>query len=505
MGVMEKILGVNGEIKVGARILRKRLIELGFDKEITIVPDFELSIDDVFLDIQSMTSDISISLKRKRYLYNSLTIKEAKTFLSHLEAVNNSIRGSLNTTESDLKEGYEVDNIGGSSSWASYRLTDYDQWRDLPIGNVYSYIEAIKPIVRVLKRNESRSDRLLSTKIESLDEDKKNISIKLQDALALNIKHQESVEALEDSINESSEIIERIDEVIKVNKERLGELEGLYHDFKSKLDDAESLTEKIEEYRDEVVEYSSETKANARYVGDFISTINSKIEVFEKFGRDKDKVLDEYASIIEKISEGESKASVLIGKAKQALQTTTSYSLGMHFKEQYETAKENHHYWLYGSGGFMVSALSICVWVLLDKGNQDNLAYIISRLSVIPLCLAGVWFCSVQYVKGKRIIEDYAYKKVLALSIVGFRDELAKVSDIHVSEYITAVLGELHKYPLDSLNKDSYKEEIGALKSVKSDLMKSIVESTRNNLKSAATGMENTTGEKNKAVNRVND
>ena len=77
---------------------------------------------------------------------------------------------------------------------------------------------------------------------------------------------------------------------------------------------------------------------------------------------------------------------------------------------------------------------------------------------MIPLTLAGAMFCARQYVKQKNLIEDYAYKTVLAKSIVAFSEELRQGESNNYSEYISVMLKEIHQDPLRTRGKEKDNE-----------------------------------------------
>ena len=58
----------------------------------------------------------------------------------------------------------------------------------------------------------------------------------------------------------------------------------------------------------------------------------------------------------------------------------------------------------------------------MQKAKLDELIFL--RLSVLPVGLLIIWFGVSQYNKQKFILEDYAHKKTLALSISVFRESL---------------------------------------------------------------------------------
>lgn len=88
-------------------------------------------------------------------------------------------------------------------------------------------------------------------------------------------------------------------------------------------------------------------------------------------------------------------------------------------------------------------------------GATDELHIIIGRIALIPLPIIAAIFCANQYVKQKNIIEDYAYKMVLAKSIVGFSEQLNKDPSEDKGEYIhymKVALEEIYKDPLRKRN-----------------------------------------------------
>ncbi|CAM4071752.1 hypothetical protein [Flavobacterium weaverense] len=104
---------------------------------------------------------------------------------------------------------------------------------------------------------------------------------------------------------------------------------------------------------------------------------------------------------------------------------------------------------------FIIIGISLGVWMLTDL--TDKLHIIIGRIALIPFPIIGAIFCANQYVKQKNIIEDYAYKMVLAKSIVGFSEQLKKDSSEDKGEYIhymKVALEEIHKDPLRRRNQN---------------------------------------------------
>jgi hypothetical protein len=99
----------------------------------------------------------------------------------------------------------------------------------------------------------------------------------------------------------------------------------------------------------------------------------------------------------------------------------------------------------------MLASIGIGLWVAVDS-SDNSIEFIIARLSLIPLCVASAWFSASQYVKLRNLAEDYAYKTVLAKSLVGFSEQIRQSennTEAH-STYLERVLNEIHKDPLRS-------------------------------------------------------
>jgi hypothetical protein len=144
------------------------------------------------------------------------------------------------------------------------------------------------------------------------------------------------------------------------------------------------------------------------------------------------------------------KASELIESAKLALQYKTAEGLSAAFATKYNELKgdKSSHWWIGAAGLFVSMAIGVGVWIVWEKNL--SLETIIGRLSLLPILLGATWFCAGQYIKLRNLAEDYAYKSVLAKSIVGFSEQLSNTNakNEEYSHYIKSVLYEMHNDPL---------------------------------------------------------
>ena len=170
-----------------------------------------------------------------------------------------------------------------------------------------------------------------------------------------------------------------------------------------------------------------------------------------------------------------SEAENLIEEAKIALNYKNAQGLSAAFSSQLTEAKSNKKTisWIIGAALFIIATLAIGVWIVTGwgidydavSGNNTRMIYnLIGRLSMIPFTITGAIFCANQYTKQKNIIEDYAYKTVLAKSIIAFSEELRDKSPERYTEYLSTILKEIHQDPLRKRVQD---KEVVSLKDSK--------------------------------------
>ncbi|MDR0835675.1 MAG: hypothetical protein LBN11_03720 [Tannerella sp.] len=104
-----------------------------------------------------------------------------------------------------------------------------------------------------------------------------------------------------------------------------------------------------------------------------------------------------------------------------------------------------------------MGAILITIWIASSNIDVDNhgISLIIARIVAVAITVTGATFCAKQYVKQKNIAEDYAYKAVLAKSIIAFADKLKEKGDENsdiVADYLKKVLNEIHQDPLRQRN-----------------------------------------------------
>jgi hypothetical protein len=355
---------------------------------------------------------------------------------------------------------------------------------DISLVLVPDALDELKPLVRTFlyKGSETRGDtiRKLTDSLMSVEKLESDFLSELTEARKNSSEILEIKNNIDEILTESNDILEKCHQ----DKDELNEL--TQSTIKEVIKEKERLETAIELKENQETEYLilfeslKKTKEDAGVILKDIQEINRNT-----------------SNIIASIGDSEQKANTAkvkmegyfkqiketITKANGVLNLSGTVSIGKFFDEQYKNSSKNIHLWLIGASVSLTAAIGICIWTLVGNTGEHEISYIISRLSVVPLALAGVWFCATQYIKQKNILEDYAYKRVLALSMISFREEISQTTPKEVSNYMKAVLNELHKPPLDSLDKKQFKEESKMLKVVQAEFFKNFMQVFDRNIK----------------------
>lgn len=244
----------------------------------------------------------------------------------------------------------------------------------------------------------------------------------------------------------SSKIINEIEEVIVQKTKLINETSKL----QTVLNSSTELESNIKEQARLVNESSLNVQSNEKLIDSFASKVQEKdnrlLELEEEIIKQKEKVIN-YENERSKILKD---ANELIESAKLALNYKTAEGISASFNTRFSEASSKWRYypWLIGGGISILAAIALGIVILYTtKGT----GMILGRISLIPLPIISAIFCAKQYTKQKNLIEDYAYKMVLAKAIVGFSEQLKKNGSGDNSEYVHYIktsLEEIHKDPL---------------------------------------------------------
>ena len=321
-------------------------------------------------------------------------------------------------------------------------LNSYTENKDLQ--SMAVTIDQIKPILRNfgIRHTTERKDAFVDH-INDLQKSATSLSQHINDVADIKSNGEELKEGI-DTLHQ--QLTDKF-VALKEQEETLEELIGSTEKNRSEL--ASMLT--IDQSRSEAIEeYLSESKSHTEVITSFSKKVATRESQLENQSVDTEtyiKTLEDFKLAHEEYL---SEAHQLIESSKLALEYKTAEGLSAAFTAQYNRANDfcSKIGWLISGGLFVLSSVGIGIWLTLEQGLE--LPAVISRISLLPILIGGAWFSAGQYVKQKNIAEDYAYKSVLAKSIVGFSDQLSSDSGkgTDYSHYMKSVLLQIHNDPL---------------------------------------------------------
>lgn len=257
----------------------------------------------------------------------------------------------------------------------------------------------------------------------------------------------------EKSENVSLEIDQQYEEISTAQSSLVAktkEINTLLDEVDEIRSSAKNLLEADQEKSDEIQELLNESKSHKELIDAFAKRVQSRETQLDKQEEQTKVYLGNLAEYSKQQELHLSKANTLIESAKLALEYKTAEGLSAAFSAKYDELKEDKSSigWIVAAGVFIALAISVGVWIVWEKNL--SLETIIGRLSLLPILLGATWFCAGQYIKLRNLAEDYAYKSVLAKSMVGFSEQLSNASakNEEYSHYIKSVLYEMHNDPL---------------------------------------------------------
>ncbi|MDR1460480.1 MAG: hypothetical protein LBI78_02420 [Campylobacteraceae bacterium] len=256
-------------------------------------------------------------------------------------------------------------------------------------------------------------------------------------------------------ITNEKDIISILEEI----KQTKSDTQNIYDTTKSLYKEADEKLKELTNIKQEtakILNVINETREKTKSSEQEIENKKLKINTFASNIDEYESRIEQYIKQAKEILELETTIQNIISKAEMALNLNSAQGISAAFSAQYDTAKNANiilktNSWIFGAFLFIVVALVFTFWIAFDA-SMITINSIIARITAVTVSITGAAFCAAQYTKQKNIAEDYAYKAVLAKSIIAFTDEIKKKDEKLVAEYIMKVLDEIHKDPLRTKN-----------------------------------------------------
>lgn len=404
-----------------------------------------------------------------------------KSLIGGIEALITDINTLLKSPSRFVK----ISTYSERTNIASY-LSNISSYLDSP-GNLYPQIDALKLALRPYN-------------LRFFEDNFIEFENEINEARKIKLDIQEDKFQIQKEINKINLIKEEIEKVQIINKSKLEKTEKEIEELEIRKKNLEAEINMLESKNNEIELLRTFSKDNSEAINKSLKEVSSNEKVIKNFAtniykaeeklttlnskmEENNNLLDEYQAEREKLL---LQANDLIESARQALKYTTAQGISESFDTQHTNSKGFWRVgvWLVGAIIFMVFIIGVSYWILSGSDMTTNV--LIGRILMIPILSIGLYFCINQYNKQKTIIEDYAYKTVIAKAIVGFSEQIKKNQSENADEYVTymkTALAEIHQDPLRKRDKiDSSKstyEEIDPNKMI--ELFKRFAEVFKNN------------------------
>lgn len=386
-----------------------------------------------------------------------LNIYKDQTFGSENEYTYKGLIGGVEALLADLTVLVKSENrfikfttYSERSSIISY-LSNIKAYLNVP-GNLYPQVDQLKTILRPFNLKYFQ-DHFIEFEKE-IEEARKIKLIIQQDRL-------ETSKEIEDIKSSSTSILK----IQESSNEKLSELENEIEQLTTKKDNLELEIESLETKNDEVEKLKNTALDHSETIKVKLDEVTSSEKLIKNFALNIQKSEANIVLLDSRLEESEKKLSAyeeernnilkeansLIESARQALKYTTAKGISESFQTKHDnsTGFLKLGVWLVGAGVFMILILALSFWILFEPTYVANV--VIGRILMVPVLALGLYFCISQYNKQKNIIEDYAYKTVVATAIVGFSEQIKKHESDNTDEYVTymkTALAEIHQDPL---------------------------------------------------------
>lgn len=318
--------------------------------------------------------------------------------------------------------------------------------------NIISPLDDLK---RLLRRYNLRTDkkRMIAFQ-QKIDELTRKAGLLTQTLEDIKIK-EDNINQIESKVSDQSNVISEKEEAIEKLLEQSEETKEQLEELKEELYEVSKVIHETkdtsEEAKDCTIAYKDEVESFVEEIDTHQKRIEEQNVQFEKFKE----ILDKYTA---EQSKSQNDALCLIEQSKLALSYTTSVGLSASFDAQCQELKGAHGYklWIWMVACFIAIAGVIGIGIWLINGNHQvsngsispMWIQIIGKISMIPLLVTATVFCAKQYTKQRNLLEDYAYKRTLAQSMVAFSEELREKDSERYREYLSMVLNEILQDPL---------------------------------------------------------
>ena len=257
---------------------------------------------------------------------------------------------------------------------------------------------------------------------------------------------QEKYNSLLVELERADGIYENTKNEIETIRENYSESQNFVDKFSQMNDKFEKHIGGMEDAASDIHECFTQVKRDSAEINEFVDTINTQEVKLAK-------AAEETNNLINGNKELDKKARDLLGLA-------VGSALGKTFNERKEDLKKSERYWniaTFCSMGLLLIA-AVLVYIELYNGVAGN-TVAASKISLLIPVSAAVWFTASNHNRERKLLEEYAFKSSISLSLDSYRkvlsEELLDDDGEKISNFLINSIEKIYSSPLENISKHS--------------------------------------------------
>ena len=278
---------------------------------------------------------------------------------------------------------------------------------------------------------------------------------------------------LDNKVNGLYEYKSKIKELVDVQEKynsllvELERADGIYENTKNEI---ETIRVNYSESQNLVDKFTQINDKFEKHIAGMENTTSEIHECFTQVERDSTEI-NEFVDTIHtqevKLAKAEEETNNLINenkeldkKARELLGLAVGSALGKTFNERKDELKKSERYWNFAtfcSMGLLLIA-AVLVYIELYNGVAGN-TVAASKISLLIPVSAAVWFTASNHNRERKLLEEYAFKSSISLSLDSYRkvlnEELSDNEKEKISDFLINSIEKIYSSPLENISKHS--------------------------------------------------
>jgi|688.fasta_scaffold146754_3 hypothetical protein len=366
------------------------------------------------------------------------------------------------------------------------------------------HIQAAKEEIDHLKLQAIQSREIISQAEISINESAQSVSSTVEEVNKL----IETVSQVQKSICESQEDINSIKDEITLTNENINQIKndcveakGIINDSKDEIIKSQEKINEVETHVNESQRTINAAKKHSLTVQESINLIETNAEksqatidaiqtevsesqkeikdtenkVIKSFGavelnlaniRNKEKELSNLISRTEELFSGiEEKSDEL----KDLITKAIGNNLFGAFNERKKHLETAVNWWLAGSTIVLLGFLWFTIWIFSDTtgplhlniaqlSGNNSFFILLLKFSLSSPFISALWFSLLRYSKERRLVEEYAFKSVISISLKPYFDLINETEEIANKRFLISAIEDVFDSPLERVFKTDHKD-----------------------------------------------